>query len=120
MARTSTSRPFVSKLLSVGRLCLVAGLAYACGNANLGRPAVAVTQAQSAYLPFDQMSRVLVLVEHNYVEPAQREKLLDGAMRGMVVSLCRLVGVSASRGAMPPAWRSRARPRPARRRRLRR
>jgi carboxyl-terminal processing protease len=27
------------------------------------------------------------LVEHNYVEPAQREKLLDGAMRGMVAEL---------------------------------
>jgi len=87
MARTFPSRPFVKNLLAFGRLGLVAGLAYACGNANLGRPAVATTQAQSAYLPFDQMSRVLVLVEHNYVEPAQREKLLDGAMRGMVSEL---------------------------------
>jgi carboxyl-terminal processing protease len=73
--------------LKLGQILAVAALGYACGNANLGRPAVATTQAQSAYLPFDQMSRVLVLVEHNYVEPAQREKLLDGAMRGMVAEL---------------------------------
>lgn len=44
-------------------------------------------EAQSPYLPFDQMSRVLLMVEHNYVEPAEREKLLDGAMRGMVSEL---------------------------------
>ncbi len=73
--------------LKIGQILAVAALGYACGNANLGRPAVATTQAQSAYLPFDQMSKVLVLVEHNYVEPAQREKLLDGAMRGMVAEL---------------------------------
>jgi carboxyl-terminal processing protease len=47
----------------------------------------ATPQAKSPYLPFDQMSRVLVLVENNYVEPAQREKLVDGAMRGMVAEL---------------------------------
>jgi carboxyl-terminal processing protease len=80
-------RSSARRALTLGQLCVVAGLGYACGNANLGRPAVATTQAQSAYLPFDQMSRVLVLVEHNYVEPAQREKLLDGAMRGMVEEL---------------------------------
>lgn len=87
MAPSLFLRSAARRALSFGQLCLVAGLAYACGNANLGRPAVATTQAQSAYLPFDQMSRVLVLVEHNYVEPAQREKLLDGAMRGMVSEL---------------------------------
>ena len=80
-------RSTARRALTLGQLCLVAGLGYACGNANLGRPAVATTQAQSAYLPFDQMSRVLVLVEHNYVEPAQREKLVDGALRGMVENL---------------------------------
>lgn len=80
-------RATARRALTIGQLCLVAGLGYACGNASLGRPAVATTQAQSAYLPFDQMSRVLVLVEHNYVEPAQREKLVDGALRGMVENL---------------------------------
>ncbi len=49
--------------------------------------ASATPAAQSPYLPFDQMARVMVMVEHNYVEPAQRERLLDGAMRGMVSEL---------------------------------
>ncbi len=80
-------RTLASRLFSLGKLAVVAAAAYACGSANLGRPASATGQAQSAYLPFDQMSRVLVLVEHNYVMPAQREKLLDGAMRGMVAEL---------------------------------
>src|SRR5690349_1576379 len=81
------SRLGARSTLKLGQIVAIAALGYACGNANLGRPAVATTQAQSAYLPFDQMSKVLVLVEHNYVEPAQREKLLDGAMRGMVAEL---------------------------------
>jgi carboxyl-terminal processing protease len=87
MELTSTFRLLRQRALKVGQICLIAGLGYACGSVNLGRPAVATSQAQSAYLPFDQMSKVLVLVEHNYVEPAQREKLLDGAMRGMVAEL---------------------------------
>ena len=52
------------------------------GGAVTSRWASATPEPQSPYLPFDQMSRVLLLVEHNYVEPAQREKLLDGALRG--------------------------------------
>lgn len=57
------------------------------GGAVTSRWASATPEPQSPYLPFDQMSRVLLLVEHNYVEPAQREKLLDGALRGMVAEL---------------------------------
>jgi carboxyl-terminal processing protease len=60
-------------------LAMCAGLAPASAQAT--------PQNRSPYLPFDQMARVMVMVEHNYVEPAQRERLLDGAMRGMVAEL---------------------------------
>lgn len=69
----------------LGKLALVS-VAFA-GGAVTSRWASATPETPSPYLPFDQMSRVLLLVEHNYVEPAQREKLLDGAMRGMVAEL---------------------------------
>ncbi|NUP06112.1 MAG: S41 family peptidase [Polyangiaceae bacterium] len=81
-----TTDRFPRRALSfLGKLGLVAA-AFA-GGAVTTRLAGATPEAQSPYLPFDQMSRVLLLVEHNYVEPAQREKLLDGAMRGMVAEL---------------------------------
>ena len=47
----------------------------------------AAPEPTSPYLPFDQMARVLLMVEQSYVEPADRERLLDGAMRGMVSEL---------------------------------
>jgi carboxyl-terminal processing protease len=77
----------IRRVLSLGRFAVVAAFAYACGSTQVGRMATAKSMGDSPYLPFDQMSRVIVLVEHNYVEPAQREKLLDGAMRGMVAEL---------------------------------
>lgn len=63
------------------------GLAVAIWVGLAPAGADATPEAKSPYLPFDQMARVLVMVEHNYVEPAQREKLLDGAMRGLVAEL---------------------------------
>ncbi|MEZ4296503.1 MAG: S41 family peptidase [Polyangiaceae bacterium] len=47
----------------------------------------ATTQAANPYAAFDQMSRVLVLVENNYVDPTQRAKVVDGAIKGMVAEL---------------------------------
>jgi carboxyl-terminal processing protease len=41
----------------------------------------------SPYAPFDQLARVLVLVENQYVEPAQRQKVVEGAIKGMVAEL---------------------------------
>lgn len=67
------------------RAALVA-VAFAGGVVST-RLASATPESASPYLPFDQMARVMLLVEHDYVEPAQREKLLDGAIRGMVAEL---------------------------------
>jgi carboxyl-terminal processing protease len=51
------------------------------------RVARAGPQEQSPYRVFDQLARVLVLVENDYVEPADRERLVEGAIKGMVAEL---------------------------------
>ncbi len=57
------------------------------GGAIAAHVADATTQSASPYAAFDQMSRVLVLVENNYVDPTQRAKIVDGAIKGMVAEL---------------------------------
>jgi carboxyl-terminal processing protease len=81
--RPSRARRWFSKTWKGSLLAIVAF----AGGAVTSRWAGATPQAESPYLPFDQMARALLLVEHDYVEPAQREKLLDGALRGMVAEL---------------------------------
>jgi carboxyl-terminal processing protease len=74
------SRPGRAKTL------LLVAAAFA-GGAATSRLAGAGTQGSSPYAPFDQLARVLVLVENQYVEPAQRSKVTDGAIKGMVAEL---------------------------------
>jgi carboxyl-terminal processing protease len=62
-------------------------LAAFAGGAAASHFAHATTQASSPYAPFDQLARVLVLVENEYVEPAQRSKIIEGAIKGMVAEL---------------------------------
>lgn len=57
------------------------------GGAVSSQLASATSQAQSPYAPFEQLARVLVLVETQYVEPAQRNKIIEGAIKGMVAEL---------------------------------
>ena len=57
------------------------------GGAVTSRLAAANTQASNPYAPFDQLARVLVLVESQYVEPAGRTKVTEGAIKGMVAEL---------------------------------
>ncbi len=57
------------------------------GGAVASHAASATTQTQNPYAPFDQLARVLVLVENQYVEPAQRQKVVEGAIKGMVAEL---------------------------------
>ena len=68
------------------RTPLMIAAAFA-GGAIAAHVADATTQAASPYAPFDQMSRVLVLVENSYVDPTQRAKVVDGAIKGMVSEL---------------------------------
>ncbi|MFS8066215.1 MAG: S41 family peptidase [Byssovorax sp.] len=57
------------------------------GGAVTSRFAGAGTQAGNPYAPFDQLARVLVLVESQYVDPAARTKVTEGAIKGMVAEL---------------------------------
>jgi carboxyl-terminal processing protease len=47
----------------------------------------ALTREQSPYAAISQLARVLVLIENNYVEPVDRSKVLQGAIKGMVAEL---------------------------------
>lgn len=57
------------------------------GGAITSQLANAGTQAQSPYAQFEQMGRVMAIVEHAYVDPAQRDRMLEGAVKGMVAEL---------------------------------
>lgn len=55
--------------------------------ALLAPRAHADTAAESPYRAVDQMARVLALVEDEYVEPVDAERLITGAIRGLVAEL---------------------------------
>jgi carboxyl-terminal processing protease len=57
------------------------------GGAAASQLAQARTEGSSPYAPLDQLARVLVLIENQYVEPASRTKVLEGAIKGMVAEL---------------------------------
>jgi carboxyl-terminal processing protease len=62
-------------------------LAAFAGGATAAHLAHARTQTTSPYDPFDQLAWVLVLVENQYVDAAQRNKVVEGAIKGMVAEL---------------------------------
>ncbi len=68
------------------RLALLTASAFA-GGALAGHFAAATPQAQSPYDLLDQMARVLVLIENEYVEPVERRRLVEGSIKGMVAEL---------------------------------
>lgn len=61
--------------------------AFAGGLLLGGLRAEATPAAQNPYEALNQVGRVLVQVENNYVDPAPREKLVEGAIKGMVEAL---------------------------------
>jgi carboxyl-terminal processing protease len=52
-----------------------------------GRWSSATTRDETPYAVVSQLARVLVTVENDYVDPVERQKLLAGAVRGMVDGL---------------------------------
>ena len=74
------------RLRSGARTALLVAAAFA-GGAATSHFAGATTQAASPYSPLDQLARVLVIVENQYVEPTQRTKITEGAIKGMVSEL---------------------------------
>lgn len=47
----------------------------------------AATERDNPYHLLDQLSRVLVLIENEYVEPVDRARLIEGSIKGMVAEL---------------------------------
>jgi carboxyl-terminal processing protease len=66
-------------------LALGAFSAGACATALGGIPRAA--HGETPYAALEQLGRVLVEVEGEYVDPVDRAKLVDGAIKGMVAEL---------------------------------
>jgi carboxyl-terminal processing protease len=49
--------------------------------------AEATPEAQNPYQSVAQLGRVLVQIENNYVDPVERGKMVEGAIKGMVENL---------------------------------
>lgn len=71
---------------TLGQFVALGTLAFVGGAAAAGF-ARASTARQSPYDLLDQLARVLVIVENEYVEPVARERLVRGAIKGMVAEL---------------------------------
>ncbi len=67
-------------LLKSWRAALAAGLLLAA-------PAARADRDEATYRQLEQFARVLSYVENNYVEPVDREKLMQGAIQGMLGTL---------------------------------
>lgn len=68
-------------------LASVLTLAAFSGGAVFGRASLATSRDESPYALMEKLARVLVLVENAYVEPVDRQKALEGAIKGMVGEL---------------------------------
>jgi carboxyl-terminal processing protease len=66
-------------------LTLAAFAGGACATSLGGGPRSA--QGDTPFAAVEQLGRVLVEVENDYVDPVDRAKLVDGAIRGMVAEL---------------------------------
>ena len=65
---------------------ILTGAAF-LGGAVTAELARARSGDESPYAQLAQLARVLVLVENDYVDPVDRSKLLEGAIKGMVAEL---------------------------------
>ncbi len=69
------------------RLALPVILAFAGGVVVGSGRAHATSEDKSPYSAVGQLGRVLVLVENEYVDPVERGRLVEGAIKGMVTEL---------------------------------
>jgi carboxyl-terminal processing protease len=77
------SRFFAAR--TIRTLCFTtAAFAGGAVTADLAR---ARTERQSPYAMMDQLARVLVWIENEYVDPVDHAKLVEGAIKGMVAEL---------------------------------
>jgi carboxyl-terminal processing protease len=68
------------------RLALLTSAAFA-GGALTAHLAGATPAKESPYEMLEQLGRVLTLIENEYVEPVERQRLVEGAIKGMVAEL---------------------------------
>ncbi|HEY8090365.1 MAG TPA: S41 family peptidase [Polyangiaceae bacterium] len=75
------------RLSTAARVCLLPLFAFAGGACvtALGGPGAA--HGDTPYAAVEQLGRVLVEVENEYVDPVDRAKLVNGAIKGMVAEL---------------------------------
>jgi carboxyl-terminal processing protease len=76
-----------SRLLNRGLRTALLTLAAFAGGAVCADYARARTERQSPYALMDQLARVLVWIENEYVDPVDRARLVEGAIKGMVAEL---------------------------------
>jgi carboxyl-terminal processing protease len=57
------------------------------GGAMTARSSFATGERDTPYAPLGQLGRVLVFIENQYVDPVERQRILDGAIKGMVAEL---------------------------------
>jgi carboxyl-terminal processing protease len=76
-----------SRFKPAARILLPTVAAFAGGLALGGMRADATPEAQNPYQSIAQMGRVVVQVENSYVDPVERGKLVEGAIKGMVENL---------------------------------
>ena len=69
------------------RVLLPTVAAFAGGLALGGMRAEATPEAQNPYQSVAQLGRVLVQIENSYVDPVERGKIVEGAIKGMVENL---------------------------------
>ena len=60
--------------------------AFTAGALGVGE-SHATSEKASPYAPMAQMARVLVFMENHYVDPVERDTIVDGAIKGMVAEL---------------------------------
>jgi carboxyl-terminal processing protease len=65
------------------------GVAFGCGwlASSSFEPAFAAKSSESPHATVEQLAKVLVQVENRYVDPVDRDRLLTGAIKGMVSEL---------------------------------
>ncbi len=73
--------------MNILRLALALSVAFVLGLAFGATSAEATPQIQNPYQVIAQLGRVLVQIENSYVDPVERSKLLEGAIKGMVENL---------------------------------
>jgi carboxyl-terminal processing protease len=84
--RPASRQDHFRKWLRRARTPLLALAAFA-GGAVAAELARATTARQSPYAMIEQLARVLVMVEHEYVDPVDRARLVEGSIKGMVAEL---------------------------------